>query len=156
MNTFIDISNEKGAVEVVLDTVGMDVDIFGAFHTKGNEHRDISVKIIHKAKHTRARITLKGVCEDSSILNIVGTIVVEKTAQGTQSFLKENILILSEKSSAHATPNLEIHTDDVKCSHAATISQIPKEHLFYLMSRGISQQNAQQLIIDGFLKPLMP
>lgn len=151
MKKFIDISDKRGNVEVCLDKEGQEFEIFGAFHTKEHEHIDLSVVVIHNAPHTSANITLKGVCEDTSVLNLSGTIIVKKEAVGTKSFLKEKILMLSEKASATATPNLEINTDDVKCSHAATISQIPEEHLFYLMSRGISKLDAIALIVDGFL-----
>lgn len=152
MKKFIDISDRRGRVEILLDKEGQEFEIFGSFHTKEHEHIDLSVVVVHKAPHTSANITLKGVCEDSSVLNLSGTIVVRKEAVGTTSFLKENILMLSEKASATATPNLEINTDEVKCSHAATISQIPEEHLFYLMSRGIKREDAKTLIVEGFLQ----
>ncbi len=152
MKKFIDISDKRGNVEILLDKEGQEFEVIGFFHTKEHEHIDLSLVVIHSAPHTTAYITLKGVCEDSSVLNLSGTIIVRKDAVGTKSFLKENILMLSEKASATATPNLEINTDDVKCSHAATISQIPEEHLFYLMSRGINREDAKALIIEGFLQ----
>jgi len=60
--------------------------------------------------------------------------------------------LLNEGARADAIPNLEIQTDEVKCSHAATVSSIPEEQLFYLQSRGLNLQTAQDLIVSGFLK----
>jgi Fe-S cluster assembly protein SufD len=77
--------------------------------------------------------------------------VIEKNAQQTKSFLRENVLLLSPNAKAEAIPNLEIEANDVKCSHAATISNISDEEVFYLMSRGISRKEAEELIVEGFL-----
>lgn len=129
----------------------MDVEVFGAFHAKGSEKIQVDVRIIHKVPNTTANIVLKGVAEDRATLVLSGTIVVEKGAEKTQSFLKENILLLSPSTHAEAVPNLEIYADDVKCSHAATVSAIPEEHLFYLMSRGLARGQAERMIVNGFL-----
>ena len=68
------------------------------------------------------------------------------------SFLTEKILLLSDEARAEAVPDLEIESDDVKCSHAATISKIPEEQLFYLMSRGLSKFEGESMIVEGFLE----
>ncbi|HKY73950.1 MAG TPA: SufD family Fe-S cluster assembly protein [Patescibacteria group bacterium] len=151
MKKIVDISGKKGVVEVVLDREGMEVEVVGVFRTKGRERHELSIRIIHKAKRTSAKTVLRGVVEDQSFLKLVGTIVIEKDAQQTNSFLKENVLLLSPDAKAETVPNLEILANDVKCSHAATISQIPEEHLFYLMSRGLTKKQAEQMIVDGFL-----
>jgi Fe-S cluster assembly protein SufD len=59
--------------------------------------------------------------------------------------------LLSDQAKAEAVPELEILSDDVKCSHAASISRIPAEHLFYLQSRGLNQTQAEELVVEGFL-----
>jgi Fe-S cluster assembly protein SufD len=66
-------------------------------------------------------------------------------------FNRKNLL-LSDNAKAEAIPDLEILTDDVKCSHAASISRIPESQLFYLMSRGIPRSAAEDLIVNGFLE----
>jgi len=147
----IDVSDKRGDYDIILDKEGEEVRIVGAFQTHGNESIQLHVKIIHKAPHTSAQTILRGVAWDTSTLKLWGTIIIEKKAQQTNSFLKENVLLMSPTARAEAVPNLEIEANDVKCSHAATISNIPSEHLFYLMSRGITQQKAEKLIVDGFL-----
>ncbi|MBI5151575.1 MAG: SufD family Fe-S cluster assembly protein [Candidatus Pacebacteria bacterium] len=147
----IDVSDKSGLVEIVLDKEGEDVQIFGTFETRENEVRELHVRVIHIAEHTLANTVLKGVAWDSSQLKLSGTIVIQKSAQHTNSFLRENILLLSPTAKAEAIPNLEIEANEVKCSHAATISNIPEEHLFYLMSRGIEKREAEVLVVKGFL-----
>lgn len=136
-------------VEVVES--GAHAEIQGAFATKNNERVDIEVLIVHKVPHTTANTTLKGVAQDNSQIRFLGRIIIEPGCGDTNSFLEERILLLSDTAKAEAIPELEILADDVKCSHAATISNIPKEHLFYLQSRGLSKQESEALIVEGFL-----
>ncbi len=143
---------EAGQYTVELVGQGAHVDIHGVFLTKEKDDVNIELYIIHKAPHTSAQTTLKGVAKDQSHIRFFGRIIIDPGCPGTQSFLEERILLLSDKAHAEAVPELEILSDDVKCSHAATISPIPEEHLFYLRSRGINKETAEQLIVDGFLE----
>lgn len=142
---------KSGDYTVTLEGEGAHVEILGAFHLKGSKKLDINVTTIHAAPHTSADTFIRCIADDNSQATINGTIIVQKDAQQTNSFLTENVLLLSPKASAHAIPNLEIEADDVKCSHAATVGTIDEEHLFYLMSRGIDKQTAKEMIVDGFL-----
>lgn len=126
--------------------------IVGKFLTVKDEKIDIHLTIVHKAPHTRAKTMLKGVAKDNSSIRFFGRIIIDENCGDTQSFLEERILLLSDKAKAEAVPELEIKTDDVKCSHAASISRIPEEHLFYLESRGIPQDEATDMIVAGFLE----
>jgi len=82
----------------------------------------------------------------------LGRIIIDPECGNSNSLLTERILLLSDTASADAIPELEILTDDVKCSHAASVSRIPEEHIFYLMSRGISRKEAEEMVIEGFLE----
>jgi Fe-S cluster assembly protein SufD len=113
---------------------------------------DLSVTIIHAAPHTTANTVIKAVVDDEAFAFISGTIIVKPAAQVTNSFLKENVLLLSEKARAEAIPNLEIEANDVKCSHAATVGKVDPEQLFYLQSRGLTPSQAKTAIAQGFLK----
>jgi Fe-S cluster assembly protein SufD len=147
----VDVSDKRGDVEVVLNKEGEELRIVGAFEVGKQEAVALNLRVIHKAAHTRAETLLRGVVWDHGTLNLHGTIVIEKSGQQTNSFLKENVLLMSPTARAEAIPNLEILANDVKCSHAATISKIPDEHLFYLMSRGLTKRAAEKLIVEGFL-----
>lgn len=140
-----------GEYEVVLAGEGAQAEVSGRFRASGSERIEVSVVIRHLAKHTRAETVLKGTASDTSFLKFTGRIIIEKDCGDTNSFLTERILLLSDTARAETIPDLEIMTDDVKCSHAASISRIPEPQLFYLQSRGIGRNEAQQLIVEGFL-----
>jgi Fe-S cluster assembly protein SufD len=143
---------ESGKYTVELIGVGAHVNIHGVFLAQDKDDITIELYVVHKAPHTSAQTTLKGVARDQSHIRFFGRIMIDPGCPGTQSFLEERILLLSDKAHAEAVPELEILSDDVKCSHAATISPIPEEHLFYLQSRGISHEEAENMIIEGFLE----
>lgn len=146
------ILDESGKYIVEITAPRAEAMIIGKFLTKGDDKIDIDLTIVHKAAHTRAKTMLKGVAEDQSSIRLFGRIIIEENCGDTQSFLEERILLLSDKAKAEAVPELEIKTDDVKCSHAASISRIPEEHLFYLESRGIPLKLASNMIVAGFLE----
>lgn len=142
---------ESGQYVVELTEPGAEVEIAGAFQAADQDQVDVEVVVHHKAPHTRANTTLKGVAQDQAKIRFVGRIIIDPECGDTNSFLTERILLLSDNAKAEAVPDLEIKTDDVKCSHAASISRIPEEHLFYLMSRGLSRAQAEALVVSGFL-----
>ncbi len=142
---------KSGDYEVQLTAPGAYAEIKGSFLVENSLHLNINLTVIHSSPHTSAKTVLKGVAKDKAQVKFFGRIKIEKNCPDTQSFLEERILLLSNTAIAEAVPELEILSDDVKCSHAASISKIPDEHLFYLMSRGLSQLDAEKLIIEGFL-----
>ncbi|MBP7700446.1 SufD family Fe-S cluster assembly protein [Candidatus Woesebacteria bacterium] len=144
---------ESGEYIVELVGQGAQAEIFGNFLSENNEKIDVKITIIHKAKNTMANTTLRGVGRDKSTIKFFGKIIIEENCGQSNSFLTERVLLLSDDAKAETIPELEILTDDVKCSHAASISRIPELQLFYLESRGISKHDAENLIIDGFLQP---
>lgn len=125
--------------------------IEGAFVAQKTQNIEVGVVIHHQAPHTRAETKLHGVARDKAQIKLTGRILIDKNCGDTNSFLTERVLLLSDQAKAECIPDLEIESDDVKCSHAASISRIPEEQLFYLMSRGISRQKAENLIVEGFL-----
>lgn len=147
--------NIKKPGEYVVNLVepGAEVEISGSFLVEGKDRAAVTVIIHHQAPHTRATTTLRGVGRDQAQVTFVGRIIIDEDCGDTSSFLTERILLLSDEAKAEAVPDLEIKTDDVKCSHAASISRIPEEHIFYLMSRGLDRRVAEELIIEGFLAP---
>ena len=84
-----------------------------------------------------------------------GKIYVEQEAQQTEAYQLNNNLILSEKAAAFSKPNLEIFADDVKASHGATVSKLHLDELFYLRSRGLSEQQVRDHLVRGFCRKLI-
>lgn len=142
---------ESGQYRVEIAAEGAIVEIRGGFETYNNDKVEILLDIVHQARHTRSNTLLRGAAHDRSHIHLSGTIIIERNAQDTNAFLTENILLLSPTAVAQAVPNLEISANEVKCSHAATVAKIPEEHLFYLQSRGLDRENAERIILDGFL-----
>ena len=107
----------------------------------------------HNEKNTYSDTLAKGVVKDDSKLLIRGLTRIEKNANYSDGYEKADILIF-DNAEADAIPNLEIENSEVKCSHGATIGQIEKEKLFYLQSRGLNENEAKDLIVEGFFSSL--
>ena len=147
--------DKSGKYVVELVGEGAEATILGAFRGRNRDQIEIDIEVNHKAKNTTANTHIRGVVRDRATAKVNGTIKVFKGAQQTNSFLTEKILILSDKARAEAIPNLEIEADEVHCSHAATVGKIDEEQLFYLMSRGLKRPEAEDIIVEGFLKPCL-
>lgn len=141
-----------GEYVIELAEPDLEVEVVGIFESQAAEIKKVQVTIHHQAPRTLATTTLKGVARDQSQLSLLGKIVIDANCGQSNSFLTERVLLLSDQSRAETVPELEIMTDDVKCSHAASISSIPEDQLFYLQSRGLSVTQAENLIVTGFLK----
>lgn len=142
---------KSGEYRVDMVKPGSEVRIVGVFQTKGTDKTNVNLTIVHKAPHTKAISLLKGAAFDQSSIRFFGLIKIEPNCPDTQSFLEERVLLLSDQAKAEVIPQLEIKTDDVKCSHAASVGQIPEGELFYLQSRGIPKSKAEKMIVRGFL-----
>lgn len=142
---------KSGVYTIYLAEPGAEVSIFGAFQAEKSEIVDVQVLIYHQAPNTRADTTLRGVARDSAQIKFLGRIIIDENCGNTNSFLTERVLLLSDKSKAECIPDLEIFSDEVRCSHAASVTKIPEDQLFYLMSRGITRREAEELIVAGFL-----
>ena len=143
---------KPGKYLVELTGSGAEVTITGVWDAKGSDEVSVEVVIHHKAPNTLANTTLHGVGRDSAKVRFVGRIIIDPECGNSNSFLTERVLLLSDYAKAETIPDLEILTDDVKCSHAASISRIPEPQLFYLQSRGIPRLAAEDMIVEGFLK----
>lgn len=126
-----------------------DVEVF-AQSTKNNFHLD-SV-LCHANKNTHGNILVKGIVKNSASVKLDGMIKIEKNGSGAESFLSEHVMLLNPGAHAIANPELEIENNDVSSRHAASVSQIDNEKIFYLMTRGISETDSKKLIVDGFLE----
>lgn len=104
----------------------------------------------HNAPDTTSNLLFKGVVDDSSRAIYTGLIRVAEAARGTRAFQTNSNIKLGEHSWAESVPNLEIETNDVRCSHASTVGPIDEEQRFYLETRGIPPEVADQLIVTGF------
>lgn len=156
MNRKIVILDKPGKKEVVIPLTkeGEEVEVLGLVMADGKGDYELNVVVDHKVGRTNGRVSIRGVAKNGAKVKISGMIKIDKKAQEVDDFLEMRVLILDNKSWAVVEPKLEIEANLVKASHAATVSKIDKEELFYLASRGVEKTMAEELIVKGFLKAI--
>jgi len=125
-----------------------------AFAGKG-QHQDAGGKVVHVAPHTRSKITSKSISKDGGRASYRGLLKVYKGAEGSQSHVQCDALLLDEKSRTDTYPYIEVDEDKVTIGHEATVSKIGDEQLFYLMSRGLGEVDARTMVVSGFIEPFV-
>lgn len=119
------------------------------------QHYDFRIKNLFSASHGRGDVTIKGAACDSARVTCQGRIVIGERGCGTSTHLAQHMLMLDASAKVDVVPALEITTNDVKASHSATVTKVPAENLFYMESRGIPQEEARRLCIEGFLADII-
>ena len=142
-------------IDTLFNGEGSSCSNIGIFLGKGKEHIDFTTNVFHNVQHTTNNILVDGILRDESTSVYRGLIKIEKEAQKTFSYLENHILKLGDKTLANSIPSLKIDANDVKASHGATVGQVNEELLFYLMSRGLSRDEAQDLVVEGFFEPVI-
>ena len=122
---------------------------------KDKREAHVNVRVEHLAPHCRSNQLFKGVLTDFSRSSFEGKIYVDQIAQKTEAFQLNSNLLLSDRAHADSKPNLEIFADDVKASHGATVGQLNAEELFYMKTRGITQEEASNLLVFGFAQEIL-
>ena len=125
-----------------------------AFAGKG-QHQDAGAKVVHAAPDTTSRIISKSISKNGGRASYRGLLKVAKGAVGSKSNVVCDALLLDEESRSDTYPYIEIDEDDVKVGHEASVSKIGEEQLFYLQSRGLSQDEASAMIVAGFIEPMV-
>ncbi len=127
----------------------------GFYFTDNNQHLDHDTQQNHLAPNTTSDLLFKGALTDKSRSVWQGMIYVAPDASKTDGYQANRNLVLSKEARADSIPGLEILTDDVRCTHGATVGKIDEEQVFYLESRGLPRETAQRLIVEGFFDPIM-
>jgi len=130
---------------------GATTKMLGLYFGDQNQHFDHNTSQDHLAPHTGSDLLYKGALDGDSRATFRGVIRVHSGAQQTDAYQTNRTLLLSDKAQANSLPNLEIEADDVKCSHGSTVGQLDQEIIFYLLNRGLSPQQAERLVVLGFL-----
>jgi Fe-S cluster assembly protein SufD len=127
----------------------------GVFFPRGKQHHGNYTLQHHKGTHCTSDLLYKGALREKSRSVYEGGIKVAKGAQQTDAYQANRNLMLSKKSRADSIPMLEIEAHEVRCTHGSTTSQLDPEELFYLQSRGIPEEPATKLIVEGFFVPVL-
>ncbi|MGB1451201.1 MAG: Fe-S cluster assembly protein SufD, partial [Marinirhabdus sp.] len=117
---------------------------------EGKQHTDHNTLVHHIKPNCESHQDYKGIYADTSTAVFNGKVLVEKEAQKTDAFQQNNNILIDDRATINAKPQLEIFADDVKCSHGCTIGQLDENALFYLRSRGIAVKEARALLMYAF------
>ncbi len=123
--------------------------------TSGTDKKEFDVSFTHNVSHTTAMMNNYGVCENNSTLIFSGIGHIKKDSKGAKTHQNAKIMVFDKNCTAKALPILKIDENDVEASHAACVGKVSDEHLFYLMSRGLSNEEAKRIITLGYLNPII-
>jgi Fe-S cluster assembly protein SufB len=124
-----------------------------AYAGKG-QHQDAGAKMIHAAPETTSTIISKSISKDSGRTSYRGLVKFEPGATKSKSFVRCDALLLDDRSRSDTYPYIEFGEKDAQVGHEATVSKVGDDQLFYLMSRGLSEQQAMSMIVNGFIEPV--
>lgn len=145
----------KAETASILDEQGASTNMLALFAGTEKQRYDIATFATHRAQHTTSDIVTKGVLNGHAKALSRGLITIGENAAQSVGYEKQDVLLLTDNVEGDAIPNLEIHNNEVKCSHGSTIGQIDPEKLFYLQSRGLDEETAKQKIVEGYFMPVL-
>ncbi len=134
---------------------GAKAEILSVAFAGAGQHQDPGGKVIHAAPHTQSSVVSKSISKDGGRAGYRGLVKVYKGAVGSRCAVRCDALILDEESRSDTYPYMEIDEQDVSITHEATVSKVSDEQLFYLMSRGIKADEAMNMIVRGFIEPIV-
>ena len=139
----------KTNIGAILEGEGSQSEMTGFLSAIGRQRFDHHTLHHHLGRHTRSNLDYKTVLKDRSRSAYTGLIRIEKEAPFSEAYQENRNLLLSEHARVDSIPELEILTEEVQCTHGATVGPIDREHLFYLMSRAIPRGEAVRMVIEG-------
>ncbi len=134
---------------------GSSTNNYGLFFGTGSQQFDLNVGTIHAERNTVCDMMTKGALNDRAKAVYTGLVKINANAANSNGYQKEDTLLLSPDAEADSIPQLEIDNNEVKCTHGATVGQVDKEKLFYLMSRGIPANESKKILVEGFFEPMI-
>lgn len=140
----------RSEVNALLTEPGVDCALNGLFLADGRQHMDNQTLIDHASPHGTSRELYKGILDGHSRGVFNGLVLVRPGAQKTNAQQSNPNLLTSDHARVNTKPTLEIHADDVKCSHGSTIGRLDEDALFYLRSRGIGERPAREMLTGAF------
>ncbi|MGD0809426.1 MAG: Fe-S cluster assembly protein SufB [Acidimicrobiales bacterium] len=129
-------------------------EVLSVAYAGAGQHQDAGAKMVHAAPETTSTIISKSISKDAGRTSYRGLVRFEEGAKHSKSFVRCDALLLDEKSRSDTYPYIEFGEHDAQVGHEATISKVGDDQLFYLMSRGLSEQQAMSMIVNGFIEPV--
>lgn len=150
-NYLVYFENLSGELTFRIKTSRVDLKIFGLYQGKKEEEFKIKTVQHHIAPDSRSSLLIKGVFDDRSKFFHQGLIRIEKEAQKSHAYEKNQNLVLSENVFVLSKPQLEILANEVYCTHGSTTGYLNQDQIYYLRTRGLSLVQARRLLINGFI-----
>lgn len=126
-----------------------------AFLLSGEGRLDLKSDVTHIGRDSFSDMKMRGVLAGSSQVIVQGDVTIKPTAFDANGYQQEDLILASPRAIARPIPNLEIGNNEVKCSHGATVSSVDPEQVFYLRSRGLSEEDAKGLLLSSFVEPIL-
>jgi Fe-S cluster assembly protein SufD len=145
----------KAFVRADLLGPGAESQMFGLLFGRAKQHFDHTTIQDHFAPHTTSNLLYRAALRDEARSVYAGLIHVRPEAVRADAYQANRNLILSKEARADSLPKLEIETDDVRCTHGATVGPVDEEQTFYLMSRGLPRTEAERMIVEGFFEDVI-
>ncbi|GAB3189669.1 Fe-S cluster assembly protein SufD [Nesterenkonia suensis] len=136
---------------------GAEAEMYGLYFADSGQHIEHRTFVDHNAPRNSSNVLYKGALQGESARTVwVGDVLIRKAAEGTDSYEKNQNLVLTDGARADSVPNLEIETGVIEgAGHASSTGRFDENHLFYLMARGIPEKEARQLVVRGFLNEIV-
>ena len=145
----------KQTLDIITAEKGSDMRHNGLYFTEGTEHLDLFTTDLHEQGNTTGDTVWKGALTGESRASYEGLIHIVEGAQQTNTYLQTHSMLLSPKAKADAIPSLIVKTDDVSASHGGTVGEVDEDQVFYMMTRGISRQEAIRILVEGYFEPVI-
>jgi Fe-S cluster assembly protein SufB len=129
-------------------------EVLSVAYAGAGQHQDTGAKMVHAAPETTSKIVSKSISKDGGRTSYRGLVHVDPDARGCRSHVQCDALILDEDSISDTYPYMEVGSQDAVIGHEATVSKVADEQLFYLMSRGLSEEQAMSMVVNGFIEPV--
>src|SRR5918997_865445 len=139
---------------VYLTGEGARGEILSVAYAGDGQHQDAGGKIVHAAPNTSSLITSKSISKGTGRSTYRGLLKVHEGAEGSKSRVECDALLLDENARTDTYPYIEIEEKKVSTEHEATVSQVGEDQIFYLMSRGLSEEEAMAMVVNGFIEPI--
>jgi Fe-S cluster assembly scaffold protein SufB len=144
------------SVRVVLDGEGSSCDLKCIYLNNSDKQTQINFEVIHKSGQTESTQLVRGLATDRAKVSFTGRIRIPYDSQKCYATQNHRGILLSDKAAITAVPELEIYADDVQCSHGSAVGPLDKMHLFYLMARGIPENEAKKMLLYAFVQDILP
>ena len=147
--------HKESSVILSLNGSGAKGRIYGIFIGKNSDECKIWHEVVHNAPDTKSEILVKGILEGGAKASYDSLIKMNEGVRGAEGHQKEDTLLLSKKAKINSVPHLEISHNDVKCSHSVSTTNVDKDKLFFMNSRGIKTEAAIHELVLGHVAPVL-